>query len=160
MADDTLAEDLRQAIGELVRTVRTADTMPPGEAAILGHLDRSGPQTTADLAHRRKVTHQSAAKSVKELLGAGLIRTEPHPDDGRKVLLHITGTGRAHLRQLRAQRASSLDTAIHDTLDTDEQRQLRDCVSLLTRLTAHMTGSETVGVHQRPAGRTPRRKAR
>lgn len=70
MEDDALAEDLRQAIGELVRAVRAADTMPSGEAAILGHLDRGGPQTTADLAHRRGVTHQSAAKSVKELLGA------------------------------------------------------------------------------------------
>lgn len=30
MDDDELAEDLRQAIGELVRAVRTADTMPPG----------------------------------------------------------------------------------------------------------------------------------
>lgn len=29
MEDDALAEDLRQAIGELVRAVRTADTMPP-----------------------------------------------------------------------------------------------------------------------------------
>ncbi|SED62236.1 MarR family winged helix-turn-helix transcriptional regulator [Streptomyces melanosporofaciens] len=140
MEDDTLAEDLRQAIGELVRAVRAADTMPSGEAAILGHLDRGGPQTTADLAHRRGVTHQSAAKSVKELLGAGLVRAEPHPSDGRKLLLDITDTGRARLRQERAQRATSLGAAIGDALSTDEQRRLRDCVPLLSRLTTHITG--------------------
>ncbi|MFE1929004.1 MarR family winged helix-turn-helix transcriptional regulator [Streptomyces sp. NPDC059474] len=140
MEDDALAEDLRQAIGELVRAVRAADTMPSGEAAILGHLDRGGPQTTADLAHRRGVTHQSAAKSVKELLGAGLVRTEPHPTDGRKLLLDITDTGRARLRQERAQRATWLDAAISDALSPDEQRRLRDCVPLLTRLTTRITG--------------------
>src|SRR4051812_17023021 len=88
--DDDAAEDLRQTIGNLVRAVRGADTMPAGAAAVLGHLDRGGPQTTADLAHRRGVSHQSAAKSVKELLGDGLVRAEPHPTDGRKLLLHIT----------------------------------------------------------------------
>ncbi|MEW2622810.1 MarR family winged helix-turn-helix transcriptional regulator [Streptomyces sp. NPDC048106] len=140
MDDDALAEELRQVIGELVRAVRGADTMPSGEAAILGHLDRGGPRTTADLAHLRRVTHQATAKSVKELLGDGLVRAEPHPSDGRKLLLHITDTGRARLRRERAQRADWLNAAIRDTLGPDEQRQLRECVPLLARLTAQITG--------------------
>ncbi|MFJ2958233.1 MarR family transcriptional regulator [Streptomyces sp. NBC_00669] len=140
MEDDALAEDLRQAIGELVRAVRTADTMPPGEAAILGHLDRSGPQTTAALAHRRGVTHQSAAKSVKELIDRGSVRAEPHASDGRKILLHLTDAGRTRLQQERSRRATWLNAAIADALDHHERRQLRDCVPLLVRLTAHITG--------------------
>ncbi|MDJ1134499.1 MarR family winged helix-turn-helix transcriptional regulator [Streptomyces iconiensis] len=140
MDDEALAEDLREAIGELVRAVRTADTMPPGEAAVLGHLDRSGPQTTAELAHRRGVTHQSAAKSVKELIDSGWVRAAPHPSDGRKLVLHLTDTGRARLQQERSQRATWLNTAIHDALNPDERRQLRDCVTLLTRLTTRITG--------------------
>ncbi|GAA5065113.1 DNA-binding MarR family transcriptional regulator [Thermocatellispora tengchongensis] len=140
MEDDALAEDLRQVIGDLVRAVRAADTMPSGEAAILGHLDRGGPRTTADLAHLRGVTHQAAAKSVKELLGDGLVRAEPHPRDGRKLLLHITDIGRARLQRERAQRATWLDAAIRDTLSPEEQQRLRECVSLLARLTTRMTG--------------------
>ncbi|MFB7597073.1 MarR family winged helix-turn-helix transcriptional regulator [Streptomyces sp. NPDC056160] len=140
MSDDALAEDLRQAIGKLVRAVRFADTMPSGEAALLGHLDRGGPLTTADLARLRGVTHQAAAKSVKELLGDGLVRAEHHPTDGRKLLLHITDTGRLRLQQERAQRAAWLNTAIRDTLSAEEQRQLRRCVTLLTRLTTRITG--------------------
>ncbi len=85
------------------------------------------------------MTHQSAAKSVKELLGDGLVRTEPHPSDGRKLLLHITDAGRARLQRERAQRAGWLGTAIRDTLSPDERRRLRDCVPLLTRLTARIT---------------------
>ncbi|MET9297113.1 MarR family transcriptional regulator [Streptomyces sp. NPDC003077] len=138
--DDVLAEDLRQVIGELVRAVRAVDTMPSGEAATLGHLDRGGPQTTADIAHLRGVTHQAAAKTVKELLGNGLVRAEPHPHDGRKLLLHITDPGRARLQQERSQRANRLNTAIRDTLNPDEQKRLRECVPLLARVTAGITG--------------------
>ncbi|MEV3986874.1 MULTISPECIES: MarR family transcriptional regulator [unclassified Nonomuraea] len=140
MDDDALAEDLRQVIGELVRAVRAADTMPPGEAAILGHLDRDGSRTTADLAHLRGVTHQSAAKTVKQLLGDDLVRAEPHPHDGRKLLLHITERGRARLQRERAQRAISLSAAIRDTLSSKEQQRLRECVSLLARLTTRVSG--------------------
>ncbi|MEU4892553.1 MarR family transcriptional regulator [Streptomyces sp. NPDC044780] len=140
MDEEVLAEEVRQSIGELVRAVRVVDTMPPGEAAVLGFLDRSGPLTTADLAHRRGVTHQSAAKSVKELIGGGLVRTEPHPSDGRKLLVHITDAGRARLRRERAQRTHALDAAIRDTFSPEEQERLRDCVALLSRLTARLTG--------------------
>lgn len=138
--DDTLAEDLRHTIGALVRAVRAVDTMPAGEAAILGYLDRDGRQTTADLAQRRMVSHQSAAKSVKDLLDSGLVHAEPHPDDRRKVLLDITDAGRALLQQERDQRTSSLHNAIHDTLTAAEQQSLRDCVPLLNRLTTYLTG--------------------
>ncbi|MEU6389059.1 MarR family transcriptional regulator [Streptomyces sp. NPDC046939] len=139
MEDDALAEDLRQVIGELVRAVRAADTMPAGEAALLGHLDRGGPRTTADLAQLRGVSHQAAAKSAKMLLADGLVRAEPHPTDGRKLLLHITDSGRERLQRERAQRADWLNSAIRDALDPDERQSLRRCVPLLARLTAHIT---------------------
>lgn len=53
MDDSRLAEELRLTIGRLVRTVRAVDTMPPGEAAVLGYLDRGGPLTTAEIAQQR-----------------------------------------------------------------------------------------------------------
>ena len=137
--DDTLAEDLRQAIGDLVRAARAADTMPAGEAAILGHLDRSGPQTTADLAQRRGVTHQSTSKSVKQLAAEGLVRAEPHATDGRKLVIHITEQGRARLDEERAQRADWLDAAIRSTLSATEQRQIQACLPLLVRLATNIT---------------------
>ncbi|MET9114422.1 MarR family transcriptional regulator [Streptomyces longwoodensis] len=136
--DDTLAEDLRRAVGDLVRAARTVDTMPAGEAAVLGHLDRGGPYTTAELAQLRGVTHQSAAKTVKELQGAGLVRAEPHPTDGRKALLHLTDTGRRRLDGERTRRADWLTAAIEDTLSAREQEQLRRCVPLIARLAGRL----------------------
>ncbi|CAG6393713.1 MarR family transcriptional regulator [Streptomyces cocklensis] len=140
MDEDALAEELRRSLGELVRAVRAADTMPPGEAAILGFLDRGGPLTTADLARLRGVTHQSAAKSVKDLSAAGLVRSERHPDDARKLLLHITGAGLSRLQRERAGRAGALGAAIRETFAPEEQRRLSESVALLSRLAAHITG--------------------
>ncbi|MFF1443551.1 MarR family winged helix-turn-helix transcriptional regulator [Streptomyces sp. NPDC058295] len=138
MDDNQLAEDLRLTIGQLVRTVRTADTMPPGEAAVLGYLDRIGPLTTADLAQQRGVSHQSAAKAVKELLGQGLVRAEAHPSDGRKLLLLLTPAGSERLAEERRRRADWLGTAIDDVLNSDERETLAAALPLLSRLTARL----------------------
>jgi DNA-binding MarR family transcriptional regulator len=132
-----LAEDLRHTLGRLVRTVRAADTMTPGEAAVLGYLEREGPQTTADIAARRGVTHQSAAKAVKELIGAGLVRAEPHPSDGRKLVLHLTDTGRDMLGEERRRRADWLGRAIEQELSARERQQLATAVALMDRLAQH-----------------------
>ncbi|MFD5818590.1 MarR family winged helix-turn-helix transcriptional regulator [Streptomyces sp. NPDC127038] len=138
MDDDRLAEELRLAVGQLVRAVRPADTMPPGEAAVLGYLDRGGPLTTADIAHQRGVSHQSVAKAVKELLGQGLVLAEAHPSDGRKLLLHLTPAGRSRLTEERRRRENWLGAAIGDVLSSDERETLAAAVPLLSRLTAHL----------------------
>ncbi|MFR0355196.1 MarR family winged helix-turn-helix transcriptional regulator [Streptomyces sediminimaris] len=138
MDDNQLAEELRLTVGQLVRTVRTADRMSPGEAAVLGYLDRGGPMTTADIAHQRRVSHQSAAKAVKELLGQGLVHAEPHPSDGRKLLLDLTPAGSSRLAEERRRRAAWLGTAITEVLDPEERETLAAALPLLSRLTAHL----------------------
>ncbi|HEY2063205.1 MAG TPA: MarR family transcriptional regulator [Amycolatopsis sp.] len=135
---DRLAEDLRAAVGHLVRAARTTGTLPAGEAAVLGHLDREGPATTAEIAQWRQIRHQTAARVVKDLVDAGLVRTAPHESDGRKVVLHITPDGRARLGSHRRARADRLAAAIDDALDPAERTELVRCVDLLTRLTGHL----------------------
>jgi len=135
-----LAAELRAVIGQLVRTVRAVDTLAPGEADTLGHLDREGPQTTAELAQRRAVRHQTVAKVVMELTAAGLVRGEPHPTDGRKLLLHLTPAGQALLKNERRRRADQLAAAIEDTLTAKQRRELTHCVALLSELANHLNG--------------------
>lgn len=138
MDDDELGEELRRTVGRLVRTVRAADTMPSGEAAVLGHLDRDGPLTTADIAHRRGVSHQAAARAVRDLTGQGLVRAEPHPHDGRKLLLHLTPAGSAGLAEERRRRANWLGAAITQALTPDQREALAAALPLLARLDAHL----------------------
>ncbi|MGB9997755.1 MarR family winged helix-turn-helix transcriptional regulator [Streptomyces pseudogriseolus] len=139
MDDSRLAEELRLTIGRLVRTVRAVDTMPPGEAAVLGYLDRGVPLTTAEIAQQRGVSHQSAAKTVKGLLAQGLVRAEAHPDDGRKLLLTLTPAGHDRLAEERRRRADRLGSAINAVLSPDERKTLEAALPLLSRLSTHGT---------------------
>lgn len=94
--------------------------------------------TTADVAEQRGVSHQSAAKAVKELLAQGFVRAEAHPTDGRKLLLHLTPAGRDRLAEERRRRADWLGAAINDVLNSDERETLAAALPLLSRLTARM----------------------
>ncbi|MEU9244181.1 MarR family transcriptional regulator [Streptomyces sp. NPDC048385] len=136
--DNRLAEELRLTVGQLVRAVRTADTMPATESAVLGCLDRDGPATTADVAQQRGVSHQAVAKAVKGLVAQDLVRTEAHPADGRKLLLHLTPAGSERLAEERRRRAETLGGAIGDSLSAEERATLAAALPLLARLTARL----------------------
>ncbi len=129
-----LAEALRAVVGRLVRSVRAVDTLPLGEAAALGTLERNGPQTTAQLANARGVRHQSMAKTVERLAADGLVAKTPHETDGRKVLLAITPLGRETIMAERGRRADRMAEIIDVELSADEQATLAKAVDLLARI--------------------------
>lgn len=79
---------------------------------------------------------------MKDLIAAGLVRTEPHPSDGRKLLVHITDPGRTRLRHERERRTHALGAAIRDTFSAEGRERLREGAGLLSRLTARLTGTE------------------
>jgi DNA-binding MarR family transcriptional regulator len=129
------AADLRLVIGRLVRQVRQEATLPMGQAAVLGHLDRTGPMTTSDLAAAERVRPQSMARTVARLVELGLVEQASHPTDRRKVLISATAAGRAALEEQRERRAGWLAEAITEKLTPAEQRTLARSVELLGRLT-------------------------
>ena len=133
-----LAEELRAAIGSLVRRTRAADVLPGNQAAALGLLDREGAATIAELASRSGVRHQSMSRVVGQLREHGAVRSAADPRDGRSVLLHITEPGRRLLNQDRRRRADQLAGAIDAELDAAEREQLARAVELLQRLTARI----------------------
>ncbi|MEU6967624.1 MarR family transcriptional regulator [Kitasatospora aureofaciens] len=130
-----LAADLRAALGNLVRTLRDNDDLPPNQAAVLGLLIRDERSyTVAELADRRRVRHQSMARTVALMTEAGLVAQQPHPTDGRKQLIAPTDAGRTALLDQRARREHHIATAIETRLSTEERAQLRASVELLQRL--------------------------
>ncbi|GAA1983018.1 MarR family winged helix-turn-helix transcriptional regulator [Kitasatospora viridis] len=130
-----LATELRTTIGELVRHLRdTESALPQPQAAALGLLVREGPHTTAELADRQRVRHQSMARTVSQLREAGLIRQEPHPTDGRKLVLHATEAGTAVLQEQRRRREDVMAAAIERELNAEERRLLARAVPLLRRI--------------------------
>lgn len=129
------ASELRLALGRLVRRVRAELSLPLGQAAVLGHLDRTGPMTTSELAVAERVRPQSMARTVAQLIDLGLVATRPHPSDGRKTLLLLTPAGTAALEDQRERRAEWLARAIEQQLTPAEQKTLARSVELLDRLT-------------------------
>lgn len=137
-----IAAGLRLVIGQLVRRVRTADTLLPRLAATLGYLDREGSMTTSDLAIRQHVRQQSMAATLAELDARGYIDRRPHPSDRRKILISISEAGRGRLDDERHGRSSWLNDAITEQLSPAEQSCLASSVQLLGRLIEYDPGSE------------------
>jgi DNA-binding MarR family transcriptional regulator len=128
-----VASELRVVLGQLMRRLRAEHRFPLGHGAVLGRLDREGPQSVSDLSAKERVRPQSMAQTVAELEGDGLVARRPDPGDGRRQLVELTAEGTAALHADRRRREGWLAEAIAD-LEADEQAVVREAVDLLRRL--------------------------
>lgn len=67
---------------------------------MLRGLANTSGASLSDLADWLQVRHHSAVGMVDRMQVRGLLQRRPDPLDGRRVLVHITETGRAALREL------------------------------------------------------------
>jgi DNA-binding MarR family transcriptional regulator len=132
---DDLAEQLRQAIGRLVRTTRAhADALPRTHAETLGYLSREGPRTIAELAALRRVKHQSMSRTVGELDSLGFVSRAANPADARGFVITLTPAGAVALDTDRAARREWVAARIAKALTPEEQSLLAAVPALLDRL--------------------------
>jgi DNA-binding MarR family transcriptional regulator len=129
-----IASDLRVVLGQLVRRLRAEHRFPLSQGAVLGRLDRDGPQSTSDLAVAERVRPQSMAQTLGDLEADDLIVRRPDPDDGRRVLIELSDSGRRALEQDRRHREGWLARSIEEELSDEEQEVLAQAVVLLQRL--------------------------
>jgi DNA-binding MarR family transcriptional regulator len=129
-----VASELRVVLGRLVRRLRAEHRFPLSHGAVLGRLDRDGPQTVSELAEAERVRPQSMAQTVGDLEADGLVERRPDPDDRRRALVELTVEGRTTLAADRRQREGWLANAISHDLQPEEQAVLGEAVELLRRL--------------------------
>jgi DNA-binding MarR family transcriptional regulator len=129
-----VASELRGVLGALIRRLRAQHGFPLGQGAVLGRLDRGGPQSVSDLAAAERVRPQSMAQTVSDLESDGLVERRPDPNDGRRALVELTAQGRQTLVADRRRRDGWLAQAIDRDLSPDEQNVLSEAVALLRRL--------------------------
>jgi DNA-binding MarR family transcriptional regulator len=129
-----VASELREVLGRLVRRLRAEHRFPLSQGAVLGRLDRQGPQGVSDLAKAERMRPQSMAQTVSELEAEGLVERSPDPRDRRRALVELTAQGRAALEADRRGREGWLAQAIERDLSAREQEVLSDAVGLLRRL--------------------------
>lgn len=121
-----LATLLRDAITRLNRRVR--QSRPIGELtatqySVLTSLELAGALTPTELADTERVQPPTMTRIVAKLEQRGLVQRNPHPTDGRQVILSATEAGRAIVAQhgqardeWLAQRLAELSPEERDTL--------------------------------------------
>ncbi len=128
-----LAADLRVVLGQLIRRLRTENLFPLNQTAVLGRLDRCGPQSVSDLAAAERVRPQSMAQTVGDLEADAMVERKPDPDDRRRALVKLTAAGKARIEADRAAREGWLVKALEELPATDLET-VEQAVEILGRV--------------------------
>ncbi|ROQ82555.1 MarR family transcriptional regulator [Streptomyces sp. NBC_01260] len=134
---EQVANDLAAVVGRLLRRLRSSSSeslLTPTQRSVLARLADGGPATTAALARAEFVRPQSMRLTLGALEDQGLVERAPDPDDGRKSVMSITGSGHSTLAEVRAAKRNWLAEAIAAELDGAERRTVAEATALLDRL--------------------------
>jgi DNA-binding MarR family transcriptional regulator len=83
-----------QRSGQLVARALAGTGVRPEDAALYSVLDRHGPLTPTELAHRLGVGASTLTYRLKLLDSTGIVTRRPNPDDGRSQLVELSDAGR------------------------------------------------------------------
>ncbi|MHB1951478.1 MAG: MarR family winged helix-turn-helix transcriptional regulator [Acidiferrobacteraceae bacterium] len=86
-----------------------------GQFRALCHLDGREACPAHTLSERLGITKPSATNLIQELRGLDLVSTEPHPDDGRSMLIRRTHHGSERLR-IAFRNLAAMERALQTTL--------------------------------------------
>jgi DNA-binding MarR family transcriptional regulator len=132
-----LAAALRASIGLLLRRMRQTrpdDELSLPESSALTRLDRNGPATASALARLEQISPQSIGATLSALEERGLVQRAADPQDGRRIVLSLTDTGRQTLRDKRSARTARLAQALQASFTQPELDVLAAAAPLLERL--------------------------
>ncbi|WP_407675859.1 MarR family winged helix-turn-helix transcriptional regulator [Peterkaempfera bronchialis] len=131
------AREVRVVLSRLKRRMReTYDPgdLTPSQMSVLSRLDKDGEASVSDLAAAERVRHQSVAATVGVLVERGLVSRRPDPEDGRRQLVFVTGSGHAFLEDRRRVGEGWLTRALEDQCTEEERRTLLAATALLDRI--------------------------
>lgn len=94
----------------------------PGQMDALDLLSRRE-RTMKQLADRLRIDPSSATRAVQRLVAEGLAERVTAPDDGRVVIVQMTGPGRERHRQIASRRTTWMAVLLSE-FDADERKQL------------------------------------
>lgn len=128
---------LRLAIGRIARRLRQTHAvgdLSMSEVSVLSRLERDGASTPSALAEHERVRPQAMATTLAALEDRGLVGRRPDATDGRRVVMTVTESGRATVRQRRSESAHRLIEVLESEFSTDELHAFDALLPLLERL--------------------------
>jgi DNA-binding MarR family transcriptional regulator len=131
----SLAEGLRKAVSDFVRAARAGSNTPTtARFETLALLDAGNAMSTAKLAERRNVRHQSMRMVIEQLEREGLIAKQPDPKDRRSQFVTLTLLGRETLIGDRLSRAAWVAQALREHVTAEERQILKGAIAVLKRI--------------------------
>jgi DNA-binding MarR family transcriptional regulator len=84
--------------------MQSDETVTEGQRSVLFALANSGAQTLGSLSEHERVTPPSMNRTVNALVAAGLVTRVGDEDDGRKVILDLSESGRTYISDTKRKR--------------------------------------------------------
>jgi DNA-binding MarR family transcriptional regulator len=100
-------QEIRLAIQRLARRIRwmqSDETVTEGQRSVMFALANNGAQTLGSLSEHERVTPPSMNRTINALVNAGLVTRVGAEDDGRKVSIDLSPTGRTFIQETRRKR--------------------------------------------------------
>jgi DNA-binding MarR family transcriptional regulator len=137
---DELATALPQRASALTRIffARTATGLSRAEVGLLAALS-SGPHRITELAAREGISQPGVTQLVNRLQERGWVERRTDPQDGRVVVVAITGAGGEELERVRAEYRALLHEEI-TALDDEQVETLAAAVGILDGLIERLGG--------------------
>lgn len=102
-----LASELRVAVTLVARRLRwerSSERITDTQYSALASLLNRGPRTPGALAEEQHIQPSPMTRAINALEEAGLVRRTKDPSDGRQVIVEITESGEAEVRETRRRR--------------------------------------------------------
>jgi DNA-binding MarR family transcriptional regulator len=134
--DARLAADLSLAVMRLARQLRFRNPQSPvslSQLSALTILANEGAMTPGALAIRERVRPPSMTRVIASLADEGLVDREPHPVDGRQVVVSVSESGAELVKAARRARQEWLADRLA-TLGEDKRGTLREAADIILAL--------------------------
>src|ERR1700761_5033429 len=135
-SDARLAADLSLAVMRLARQLRFRNPQSPvslSQLSALTTLANEGAMTPGALAIRERVRPPSMTRVIASLADEGFVEREPHPVDGRQVVVSVSESGAELVKAARRARQEWLAERLA-TLNDDKRDILREAADIILAL--------------------------
>ena len=113
-----------QRLARRIRSMQSDESVTEGQRSVLFALSNEGPQTLGSLSEHERVTPPSMNRTINALVASGLVTRVGAQDDGRKVTIDLSDTGRAFIRDTRRKRDAWFTKQLEQL--SDEERAIVD----------------------------------
>jgi len=133
-----LAASLRSAVSAMHKRLRkqmySLASFSITDIITMGYLYRQGPMLPSELAAHTGVKTQSMSQILNKMQEHKLIKRQPSKEDGRKVYIQLTATGKKIVEKTRYERDEWLGAAVDEHLSTKEINTLTQAIAILEKL--------------------------